>query len=274
MCNGLPVTEPDDIYIVGLGMVAQRQITYEVDRALQRCRTIFLLHGDSLVHDYVATRYRAEVEDLGELYVNGADHAAIYQEMAARVLAAAEVSGPVSLATYGHPLVYVAASRQICTDGRGRGLSVHVLPGISALDALLVDLELDPAVEGLQMYEATDLLLRERPLQPDVPLFVWQIGALERFVYETEQTEQQFERFTDYLCGFYPRTHGVIVARTATLPVARSRLIEIQLSELPTLASVIGGADTLFVPPLLLRPIHNDVLLQELRSNTKSVHAS
>lgn len=262
------IGQPSDVYIVGLGMVAHRQFTFEVDAALQRCRTIFLLHGDSLVRDHVAARYRAEVSDLGELYRPGRDRAAIYREMTNRVLAAAETAAPVAFASYGHPLVYVAASRQIWDEAIARGLTVRVMPGISALDALLIDLKLDPAVEGLQMYEATDLLLRERPLQLDVPLLIWQIGALERLTYDEDQTERQFVRFTQYLLRFYPPTHHAIVARTATLPIAKPRRVETELERLPSLFPLIGSADTLYVPPVSHRPVRDRELLQELKGRT------
>lgn len=192
----------------------------------------------------------------------------IYREMTNSVLTAAETSAPVAFASYGHPLVYVAARRQIWDEGIARGLTIRVMPGISALDALLIDLKLDPAVEGLQMYEATDMLLRERPPQLDVPLLIWQIGALERLTYDEDQTEGQFVRFTRYLLRFYPPTHHVIVARTATLPVAKPRLIDSELERLPSLFRLIGSADTLCVPSFSHRPVRDSQLLHEIEART------
>ena len=64
-----------------------------------------------------------------------------------------------------------------------RGLHAYLSEALAridgSLDALLADLRLDPVVHGIQMYEATDVLLRRRPLQSDVPAILWQIGPIE-----------------------------------------------------------------------------------------------
>ena len=52
--------------------------------------------------------------------------------------------------------------------------AVEVFPGISAFDTLLIDLGIDIAANGIQMYEATDLLIRRRPIQNDVACLIWQ----------------------------------------------------------------------------------------------------
>src|SRR5206468_3187411 len=79
------------------------------------------------------------------------------------------------------------------------------LPGVSALDALLADLRLDPVVHGLQMYEATDVLLRRRPLQSDVPAVLWQIGPIETCLHsQAVSLPGRFARLVAHLRHFYP----------------------------------------------------------------------
>jgi hypothetical protein len=79
------------------------------------------------------------------------------------------------------------------------------VPGISSLDTLFVDLGIDAASDGLQMYEATDLLLRRRPLQNDVPCIIWQVNAIAEPTYETDRrSADQFLPLQSYLLEFYP----------------------------------------------------------------------
>lgn len=62
---------------------------------------------------------------------------------------------------------------------REEGHAVKMYPGVSALDCLFADLEVDPARLGCAIYEARDLLVRERPLLLSshvILLQVWVVG--------------------------------------------------------------------------------------------------
>jgi len=53
-----------------------------------------------------------------------------------------------------------------------------MLPGISAEDCLFADLGIDPSFMGCQTVEATDLLLRNRPLITSGHVLIWQVGVV------------------------------------------------------------------------------------------------
>lgn len=254
-----------DIYIVGLGMVGIQQITVEADAALRRAEELFLLHYDSLVNELLAEKYAAKLTDVMPFYEVGLDRSITYQRIAETVLVAGAEHAPVAFASYGHPFVFVSPTRLILNEAPSRGLSVKVLPGISALDGLLIDLRLDPARHGLQMYEATDLLLRRRPLQPDVPCLIWQIGAVETLAYrDTRLDSSKYEGLRDYLLDYYDDAHRVVIARTPTLAFSKPRLIEIRLSDLPSAANRIDSPDTLFIPEAGHRPTLDPDLLERI----------
>jgi uncharacterized protein YabN with tetrapyrrole methylase and pyrophosphatase domain len=252
---------PFHIYIVGLGMVGPRQITKEGDAALRKCSRVFALHYDDTVTDYLAT-VSSSVSKLVGFYEEGVSRSVTYERISTTVLDAAMEAPPVAFAVYGHPLVFVAPTKIIQQEGARRGLRVKTLPGISAMDCLFIDLGLDPAVDGLQMYEATDLLLRERPLQSDVPCLLWQIGALETIFYVPQQSRpERFTRLRNYLTRFYAPEHEVVVALTPTLPIANPKLLKCRLDELETASARINGAETLYIPPVTQRHIKDRALL-------------
>jgi len=261
-----PKQFPCDVYLLGTGMIGARQITYETAEALKRCEQILYLHHDASVREYLE-QLGISLEDLGPLYREDLPRPEIYRNIAEEVMSAGLRNPPVSFITYGHPLVFVAPTKTIAIEGPRRGLRVKTLPAISSMDGLFIDLNLDPGVEGLQMYEATDLLVRRRPLQADVPALIWQIGALETIHYLAANSKpERFERFKSYLMEFYPANHVVTITATSTLPIAKPKLIQTPLSELQAHHAEIGVPETLYIPPVEHRPIKDEVLRQLVES--------
>ena len=264
-----------DIYVIGLGLVGTHQITGEGWHALRSAKSVFVLHFDPLVVRSLE-REVGPVDTLDDLYELGLDRRVTYRRMADRVVQVAVEGGPVCLALYGHPLVFVTPTSLIVEEGRRRGLKVKVQPGISALDCILVDLNVDPASEGLQQYEATDMLLRERPLQPDVPSVIWQIGTvgLATFRGFGSIPAEGYAELVAYLLRFYPSTHEVAVVRTATSPLGRSRILRTTVGNISSLASDITSADTMFIPAVERRAITNTRLSEQMAIGVESERAS
>ena len=140
---------------------------------------------------------------------------------------------PVCLATYGHPWVYCYPTTLITRAAPLLGLRVEVFPGVSPFDTLLVDLGMDIALDGIQMYEATDLLLRRRPhpercgvrhlaadrrRRPDVP-----VRALHR---RTVQTAAGLP------VGLLPRRSRGRSSPARRIPLTRSVVQHLPLGEL------------------------------------------
>lgn len=262
------IVEPYDIYIVGLGMVGYRQLTIEGDEALRRCHSVFVINANRFVIEHLQERYK-QVIDLTANYEKGRLRKKIYAEMADVVIEAGRARPPVGFAPYGHPYVYVTPTTLITDGATQANLRVKNLPGISSLDCLLIDLQLEPATHGLQMYEATDLIVYGRPIQPDVPCLVWQIGAVGRLTHDTAPVDlADYQAMRDHLLQFYNGDHTVVLARTATLPFTRSRLRSVPLSQFLTVVDNITGADTLYIPPAQKRRVNNRTYLERISSRS------
>jgi hypothetical protein len=263
------VTRPAafDIYICGLGTVGVRQITREVEDALRRCREVLLVDPGFGVRDHI-DQLCSQVTDLVPTsYRELAPRISAYDRIATAVLDAALDHAPVAFAVYGHPQVYVYPTMQIRRAAALLDLRVQVLPGISTLDALMIDVGLDPGVSGLQMYEATDILLRDRPLQPDVPLILWQVGAVETFLHSTAASvPARFERLQQHLLRFYPVEHVAHSVFTSTFPLAPSVVDSFPLGELATRFPAGAPGATLYIPPTELRQIVDPDLFAQAES--------
>lgn len=252
---------PFDIGIVGTGIVGSHQLTREAEEVIRRSNHTFVISSGYGLPEYVKT-ICPKVTDLGYLYEPGLNRLHTYQRMAAEVLSAAVAERPVCLAVYGHPWVYCHPTALIVRGAPLVGLHVEVFAGVSAFDTLLVDLGTDIAENGIQMYEATDVLLRRRPLQPDVTTVLWQPTVVGDPTYPSSSyAREQFVPLQEYLLTFYPADHLVKLIISKTHPLAQST---VKTFELGTLAEQLTGAPsvgTLYIPPVVDRPVEDDALL-------------
>jgi precorrin-3B methylase len=247
------------LYLVGLGIHGAAQVTRETEAILRRCTRVYYAHADPTVADYSA-ELGPRVVNVARYYADARSFRRTYEAIAAVVTRSAAKWPPVALATYGHPLVYVSVANWLLERLPRRGLRVKALPAVSALDCLFVDLRLNPADAGLQMYDANDLLLKRRPLQPDVPCLIWQPGIVES-TYDAKgwSRPQRFHRLRDYLLGFYAKTHEVIVAVSANVSSRRApRLKRVGLGRLETACRELDLGGTLFIPPTHSRPVADE----------------
>ncbi len=148
------------ITIVGLGpgdpdLITRRAWTLLSTASEVWCRT--------LRHPSVAAVAKhTQVHSYDDLYDRHEDFAAVYQAIAADVVARGEVSG-ILYAVPGDPSVAEATTRLIRSLAARRGVEVVVEPGVSFLEASFAVLEADP-IHGLQIVDAADLASSYHPL--------------------------------------------------------------------------------------------------------------
>lgn len=259
---GVKPVWPFDIGIVGTGIVGTHQLTREAEAVIRRCNRTFVIASGYGIADYLATLC-PEVTDLGLLYEPGKNRQPTYHKMAAEVVSAAVSSAPVCLATYGHPWVYCYPTTLITRAAPLLGLRVEVFPGISAFDTLLVDLGMDIAFNGIQMYEATDLLMRRRPIQNDVACVIWQPTVVGDPTCPSQPyPAEQFTPLQEYLLRFYPADHEAALVTTKTYPLMRSVVKRLPLAHLAAELAGVPGVGTLYIPPHVERPVEDTELMK------------
>ena len=257
--NGMP-----DIFVVGLGIVHVDQLTRETERYMALSNEILYVERGAGVHKFLESKC-GKVTDLTRLYVEGGDRLRTYREMAAAVVSAALDRPPVTFALYGHPLIFSYPPFLVREMARYLGLTVKLLPGISAMDCMFADLAIDPSMSGIQIYEATDILIRKRPLQNDVPALIWQIGSLETSLYsEHASGPERFSRFKKHMFQFYPEKHVVYAVSSATHPLLRPQIYEFSIEKIDDYAQLLHAGFTLYVPPTEQRPVQDWKLAEEI----------
>lgn len=261
----LKKTSEISIYIIGTGITPGLHLTREAEAALRASKEVLYVDKSFGVEELLKT-YCPVLSDLHQSsYVEGQNRLDAYRNMASQVVESALRHSPVTFALYGHPLVYSLPPFMVVAAAEAIGLNVRILPGISSLDTLFVDLRFDPCTQGVQMYEATDILLRQRPLQNDVPCFIWQIGAVESRLYSTAQSSpSRFSRIRDYLLKFYPPNHPMIAVYSSSMPLVPSALTEFTLDTIEGIAADLHQGVTVFIPPVVTREISDMSMLTEM----------
>lgn len=262
-------TTPTDIYVVGTGTVGYRQLTKEAEAALEKSDKVFLVHHQELISDYLDEF--TEVIDITDEYEDNTERSDTYKRMAERVIDSAQEPDTevVSLALYGHPMYFVDPSRIVINEAPKHDLEVEVIPGISAIDCLYIDIGLDPSEDGLQIFEATDVLIREFELNPEVPAFLLQIGSVESTLYSMDDSKpERFTNIKEHLQDFYPEDHSLYLLQTSTYPISNSERIEFNLSQFDTkeVSERINHMQTLYIPPTDSRNVMNSEMQRKAGS--------
>jgi uncharacterized protein YabN with tetrapyrrole methylase and pyrophosphatase domain len=256
---------PYDIAVVGLGITGTHQITREVEETIRRSRQTFVIDMAVSVIDYLKTLC-PDVVDLMHAQKVGSHRRLIYRRMASTVIAAALEKPPVCFATYGHPKMYCHPTTLIQRAARVLDLKVEVFPGVSSLDTLLVDLNVDPGFDGLQVYDATDLIVRRRPLQNDVSCVIMQAPiVLEAFNNGKPPKRDNLQLLQNYLLEFYPPDQKVVIVISKTHPLVEPVTQKLELGNLATALQKGLLVGTLFIPPVK----HRDVVDQKLADKMK-----
>lgn len=144
-------TASADITIVGLGVGPRAGRTLQAQAALDAASALFVrTHGDGV--DVSDLFQRENVVDLAPLRDAKAhpDHPWLRAEDA--VLQAA-ATGPVVVAIPGHPRYGEGLVQNILRRAAGRGLTVEIIDGISAIDVFATALNIDPIRARVQLFD-------------------------------------------------------------------------------------------------------------------------
>lgn len=241
------------IFLLGTGIRGTIQFTDETIQALRACRTAIVLHDDLTVHAAIRRHCRSVI-DAAPLYAGVQRRPDAYRAMSRQVVAAATRNPPVAFIVHGHPLFLVSAAEYTLDLARKAGLRAVVLPAISSFDTLLVDLGIDYGY-GVQMFDATTLLVRGWQPNPEVPLLIFQLATVldDRVMYRRPGAKI-LRPLVDRLLTVYPPGHLCTMVHSATHVLEKSQCHAVALGKLPTARHLrLWRRPTLYVPALTRR---------------------
>ncbi|MBD0676538.1 SAM-dependent methyltransferase, partial [Streptomyces sp. CBMA156] len=207
--------------------------------------------------------WRPDAYDLGVLYDEAKDRYLTYVQMSEAVLHFVRAGRRVAAVFYGHPGIFVLSSHRAVRIARREGHRAVMRPGISALDVLCADLGVDPSTPGMQTFEASDLLIRGRRIDPGLHLVLWQVGIVGELGYRRGGFgNRHLPVLLDRLEEVYGPDHPVVNyvgARYPGLDPVTDHHTVAALRD-PAVRHTVTSASTWYLPPAVAAPADPQVL--------------
>ncbi len=232
--------------VVGSGIRPGLQLTREARVRIEHADIVLHLLAEAGPHPWLE-RLNPKTEALDPLYTLGSPHDEVYEGLVEAMLERVRNGEQVCTITYGNPAMFDQSSHEAVRRARAEGFRAQILPAISALDCLFVDLALDPGKQGLQCFDATDFLALRKEPDTTVPLVLWQISVVGDTVTSGTVNRGGLELLADRLGELYGAEHGVVVYEATPFPVGRPLIERCSVAALPD--ADVSGLATLYVPP-------------------------
>jgi uncharacterized protein YabN with tetrapyrrole methylase and pyrophosphatase domain len=241
---------PGHLVVVGTGIQWAAQTTLAAERSIRAADKVLYAVADPWAAEWI-TDLNASAESLSYPR-DGRSRAAIYEAMVERIMRALDEQRRVCVVFYGSPVLLADAAHAAVQAARRAGHTATLLPGVSCIDCLFCDLNLDPAREGYQVLEAEVFLRRSRSVDPSMHLVLCQValvGARATFdPQDTARVETGLLKLQTTLASVYGASHRVFIYEASSHPLSPTRLEEIALNDLS--ATSVSEASTLYLPPL------------------------
>lgn len=201
-------TELADLYLLGIGIGGLNQTTKETLEALSQCRILFHLSDR---HESLK-RINRNTVNLDDFYWTNEDRGIVYKRIISKVIEEVKRAPGVAIVSYGHPLVFDEISATL----RRRTIRLRkrcvVLPAISCLDTLCIDLCIDYG-DGLQVFEATSLINLRLPMCARIHTLIFQVYEFGEDVTADAivPVTGRFRPLEAYLARFFPDKHRAIL---------------------------------------------------------------
>jgi uncharacterized protein YabN with tetrapyrrole methylase and pyrophosphatase domain len=244
--------KPGRLVVVGTG-VSVGHLTAEARGWISLADKVVYCVADAPTERLIL-KLNATAESLYPFYGEGKPRKQTYNEMIQRTLEYVRKGGIVCAAFYGHPGIFVYPAHQSIKIARQEGFPAIMLPAVSSIDCLFCDLGIDPSA-GCQIFEATDLMVRQRSIDTGCHIVVLQVSALGDIAYSFAGFDSRNVRtLGQYLSRIYPGDFKVKSYCAAQYSVCEPDVRELTIGELAS--ENVPGILTLYIPPLEAPPIH------------------
>lgn len=250
------------LVVVGTGIQWASQTTLAAQRAMQLADRVLFA-----VADPWAARWIREISpDAVALDYprNGPSRKRIYEAMVDRILAELSTNSRVCAVFYGCPAVLTQPAHDAIRRARQCGYEAIMLPGVSFLECLFVDLAIDPGREGCQVFEGSDFLLRSRTPDIHAHLILCQVGLIgNRMAFDPSAqpvVRGALALLQRRLMRHYPAEHPLVIYEAARQPTENARIERLRLDQLCSVQ--VSGISTLYVAPVCPALLDEEMLAE------------
>lgn len=238
------------LVVLGSGM-SFIDFTRNDDAEILSADYVFHCVYDKLAQAWIG-KIRPDAYDVRILYGSNIDRYCTYVRMAEALLHFVRRGKKVVAIYYGHPGIFAMPAHRAIHIARAEGHEALMRPGISALDYLVADIGFDPALPGLLTFEATDMLLRRRRIDPTLHVVLWQVGVVGEFQFspggfENKGFDLLVQTLRDTYGGDWEVTHYIAPQYVGIQPLIERFTIDGLLD--PEVRRRISSLSTFYIEP-------------------------
>lgn len=237
------------LVVIGSGIKAVSHFTLEAQAHIQQADIVLYAAADPVTDIWIESQ-NPNAFDLYQYYADDKARIITYVQMIERIMIEVRAGKYVCALFYGHPGVFVTPSHNAIAIARQEGYDAVMLPAVSAEDCLYADLGVDPSVPGMQIFEATDFLLRRRKVDTTANFVLWQVGCIGDLGFKFGgYKNDKFDVLIDYLEEIYGADHPAInyVANMFAGPPQIDRYVIGDYRD-PEVKAKVSGISTFFIP--------------------------
>ena len=220
----------------------------EVLDALDACRRVFTLLSDDQTHQ-LPSELSAKCETVFRWYRPDRRRSENYAEVTARIMTEVLNGGPIGWLTWGNPRILDSVSENLVRGASEAGRFVTVLPAVSSIDTVLVDVGHDPA-DGLLIVEATSIVVNQTPILPMVAVLLLQPGVFGTHYprLTAESPKADLARLRSYLLKYYAPDHRGAFVSSSPSPFSAASVYWSPIGDLPDVPPEALRSSTLYIP--------------------------
>ena len=255
--QGIMAKQDGSLVIVGTGIKFLSHLTSEAITHIKSADIVLYSLNEPLMEEWVKENSKAV--SLDEVIVQSDLRKDTYAAMTAYIVKSVQQKH-VCVVFYGHPTVFAKSALDAARVVKSEGYLAKILPGISAEDCLYADLLIDPGSYGCISYEATDMILRQRVIDPTSHLIVWQAGMTGNLSHLHRDNFGAINVLQEYLLKYYDPSQNVISYEAALYPHAEAKIENLRLDNLKNVK--LTNLTTLYIAPKSQRKTSQDALLK------------
>jgi len=245
-----PPPQPGSLTIIGSG-IGILGFTIGDEELILGADAVYFCVADPATVTWIKQR-RPDALDLYVLYDDSKVRYTTYMQMTEAMLFPLRQGKKVVAIYYGHPGIFVLSTHRAIQIARREGHHAVMRPSVSALDCLCADLGVDPAHPGMQMHEATDMLIRKRLPSTQLHVVLWQVGLIGEMGYRRKgYINDNFSIFVSYLQQHYGPDYQVTNYIASRFPTIDPVIEHYPLSALhdPDTQAKVTGISTFYLAP-------------------------
>lgn len=236
------------LVIAGLGIKFLSHLTKETEKIICDSDKVLYLANDLLFPDWIAQTNKNS-ESLEPIYFSENNRHNAYLAIKDKILYELTQYKNVCFLIYGNPSFLVQVSNYVFNEAKKNGFPVHILPAISSLDCLLADLNINPGDGGMQLMEATELIVYRKFIDITAHVVIFQPSIIGQSGHSREEKEisRGLSILIQYLSDFYAQDTAIICYEASQYPKIASKIISTPLKQL--MNTRISSRTSLYIPP-------------------------